>query len=121
MFQCLGTKLADALFLVQLVQRTRVVCGDDHLGLRNVDVSLLQGDQRRRGECARKQVADVHRRDGLADVLLNDRGEDQRRVGRVRAEPADILRHLCVHGQHGRRQKLLRRVHRHPVERTAVP
>jgi hypothetical protein len=120
-FQCLGTRLL-MLFLVQHVQHARVVCGDNHPGRRNVDVYLLQGDKRRRGECAREQAADVHRRDGLADDLFNDRGEDRRRVGSVRAEPADVLRHLCVHGQHARCQILpLLQAHRHPLEGVAVP
>jgi hypothetical protein len=57
----------DAFFLH--VQRARMVCGDNHPGRHNVDVYLLQGDQRRCGECAREQAADVHRRDGLAMLL----------------------------------------------------
>jgi hypothetical protein len=75
----LGAWTLGAHFFSQCLGTEVVVCRDNHPGRRNGDVYLLQGDQRRRGECAR-----APRR----DVLLNDRGEDRRRVGSVRAEPA---------------------------------
>jgi len=74
--QCLGTEVADVFHPIQHVQRARMVCWDDRPGRRNVDVHVLQGDQCGRGERAHEQAADVHRRDGLADVLLDCRGED---------------------------------------------